>query len=338
MNLINKLLILFCLSTLMLTSCEKDEVRTIAGEGQSGSLTSSASTINLTKEKLDEKVLEFNYTESSFGYNAGITYSLQFAKKGTNFSPAREVVFANGVTSRSYTGMELNNLLSAMNLPFESNSDIEVRLKSSISPNIAVYSNVVNINSRPIPLTSWIYIPGDYQAWNPSTADSLISLTGNGIYTGIINFPTKDSGFKITTGKNWNVNFGDGGNGTISPTGGNFMSPSAGTLLLTMDMNSNTFTIEATGIWGMIGNAVPNSNWTVDADMKFINDGKGNWVLTTNLNPGEFKFRKGHDWGTNLGGSNGTLTLGGGNIQVTEAGNYTVTMNPTDLTFTMVKN
>ena len=338
MNLINKLLILFCLSTLMLTSCKKDEVKTIAGEGQSGSLTSSATTINLTKETLGENVVEFNHTQSDFGYNAGITYSLQFGKKGTDFSPVREVVFANGVTSRTYTGMELNNLLSAMNLPFDSNSDVEVRLKSSISSNIAVYSNVINLNSRPIPLTSWIYIPGDYQGWDPATADSLISATGNGIYTGIINFPAKGSGFKITTAKNWNVNFGDGGDGTISPTGGNFMTPSSGTLLLTMDMNSNTFTIEEAAIWGMIGDAVPNSNWSMDADMKFVNDGKGSWVLTANLNPGEFKFRRGHDWGTNLGGSDGKLTLGGGNIKVTQGGNYTVTMNPTELTYTIVKN
>jgi len=323
---------------MILTSCEKDEVKTIAGEGQSGSLTSSASTVNLTKETLNDKVIEFTYTASDFGYNAGITYSLQFGEKGTDFSPAREVVFANGIVSRSYTGMELNSLLSAMNLPFDSNSDVEVRLKSSISSNIAVYSNVVNINTKPIPLTSWIYIPGDYQGWDPSTADSLVSATGNGIYTGIINFPAKESGFKITTKKNWDINFGDGGSGTISPTGGNFKTPSAGTLLLTMDMNSNTFTIEATGIWGMIGDAVPNSNWSVDADMKFVNDGNGNWVLKTNLNPGEFKFRKGHDWGTNLGGSNGTLSLAGGNIKITEAGSYTITMNPTALTYTIVKN
>lgn len=338
MKLLNKLLVLFCLSSIMLTSCEKDEVRTIAGEGQSGSLKSTATAINLTKETLNSKVVEFTHTESDFGYNAGITYSLQFGLKGSNFTPAREVVFANGVTSRSYTGLELNNLLSAMNLPFDANSDVEVRLKSSISPNIAVYSNVVNINTKPIPLTSWIYLPGDYQGWDPGTADSLISLTGNGIYTGVINFPEGKFGFKITPAKNWNVNYGDGGSGTISPTGGNFQAPAAGTMLLTMDMNSNTWTIEPTAIWGMIGDAVPNSNWSVDADMKFVNDGKGNWVLKTNLNTGEFKFRKNHDWGTNLGGSNGTLSLGGANIKVTEAGSYTITMNPTDLTFTIVKN
>jgi len=338
MNLRNKLLILFCLSTLILASCGKDEVKTVAENGKSGSLTSSASTVNLTKETLNDKVIEFTYTTSDFGYNAGITYSLQFGEKGTNFSPAREVVFANGIVSRSYTGMELNSLLSAMNLPFDSNSDIEVRLKSSISSNIAVYSNVVNINTKPIPLTSWIYLPGDYQGWDPTTADSLISATGNGIYKGIINFPTKGSGFKITTGKNWNINFGDGGNGTISPTGGNFLTPSKGTLLLTMDMNSNTWTIETIAIWGMIGDAVPNSNWAVDADMKFVNDGNDNWVLKTNLNPGEFKFRRNHDWGTNLGGSNGTLALAGANIKVTEAGNYTITMNPTALTYSIIKN
>lgn len=338
MNLLNKILVLFCLSSLLFISCEKDEVKTIAGDGQSGTLTSSATAVALSKETLSDKAIEFTHTASNFGYNAGITYSLQFGQKGTDFSPVREVVLANGVTSISYTGLELNNLLSAMNLPFESNSDVEVRLKSSISANVAVYSNVVTINTRPIPLTSWIYVPGDYQGWDPATADSLVSATGNGIYVGVINFPAGSFGFKITTAKNWNVNFGDGGSGTISATGGNFQAPAAGTMMLTMDMNTDTWTIEPTAIWGMIGDAVPNSNWSVDSDMKFVNDGTGNWVLNLPLNPGNFKFRRNHDWGTNLGGSDGTLTLGGADINVAEAGTYTVTMNPTALTYSIVKN
>ncbi len=338
MNLINRLLILFCLSSVLFTSCEKDEVKTIAKDGQSGNLTSSTTNVTLSKATLNDKVIEFTHTNSDFGYSAGITYSLQFGLKGTNFTPARETIFENGVTMKSYTGLELNNLLSAMNLPFDEDSEIEVRLKSSISNTIAVYSNVLNIKSKPIPLTSWIYLPGAYQGWDPATADSLISATGNGIYTGVLRFPAKESEFKITTGKNWNVNFGDGGNGTISPTGGNFKSTDKGTFLITMDMNSNTWTMEAAPSWGMIGDAVPNSNWSVDADMKFVNDGAGNWVLKTVLNPGKFKFRRNHDWGTNLGGSDGTLTLGGADIAITTVGTYTVTMNPTTLTYSIVKN
>lgn len=339
MNLLTKLLLFLSLSSLLFSACEKEELRTIAGAGQSGSLTGSATAVALSKEKLNDKVIDFTHTASDFGYPAGITYSLQFGEKGSNFASPREVVLANGVTSKSYTGMEFNNLLLSMNLPLESDSQVEVRLKSSISAAIAVYSNVVTITSRPIPLTSWIYIPGDYQGWDPATADSLVSITGNGVYTGVIHFPAGKSGFKITTKKNWDVNFGDGGNGTISATGGNFMAPAAGgTMLLTMDMNSNTWTMEPAVIWGMIGDAVPGSNWSVDSDMKLVNDGKGNYVSTLTLNTGEFKFRKNHDWGTNLGGSNGSLTLGGGNIKITEAGSYTVSMNPTELTYTLVKN
>lgn len=338
MNLFNKILIIFCLSSLVFISCDKDEIKTIAGEGQSGALTSSATTVVLQKETLDDKVIEFSHTASSFGYNAGVTYSLQFGKKGTDFSPAREVVLSNGVTSLSYNGLELNNLLSAMNLPFETNSDVEVRLKSSISSDISIYSNVITINTKPIPLTSWIYVPGGYQGWNPATADSLISVTGNGVYVGVINFPENNFGFKITTAKNWDINFGDGGSGTISATGGDFQAPASETMLLTMDLNTNTWTIEPTAIWGMIGDAVPNSNWNVDADMKFINDGTGNWVANLTLNTGEFKFRRNHDWGTNLGGSAGVMTLGGENLKVTEPGAYTVTMNPTTLTYSIVKN
>lgn len=326
------------LGVLLLLACEKDEVKTVATEGVSGTLSGSAASVALSRDKLDEEAITFSFTPSDFGYPAGIIYSLQFALKGSDFASPRELVLENGISSSSYTGLALNNLLLAMGLPLETESDLEIRLKSALSPTMAIYSNVVTVRSKPIPLTSWIYVPGGYQGWNPASADSLVSLTGNGIYTGIIAFPADNLEFKITPAKSWDVNYGDAGDGKLSPTGGNFKAPAGGLMQLTVDMNSSTWTIEPAPVWSIIGNAIPGSEWVVDTDLKYVNDGAGNWSVTLDLSAGMFKFRRNHDWGTNLGGSGGMLTLGGSDIQIDAPGNYTLVMNPDELTYQLTKN
>jgi hypothetical protein len=83
--------------------------------------------------------------------------------------------------------------------------------------------------------------------------------------------------------------------------------------------------------------------------MKYINDGKESWRITLDLKAGPFKFRMNHDWAINLGGGT-NLTIGGADINVATAGNYTITLsvnNPdptlaatsvTGGTYTIVKN
>jgi len=338
MNTSLKQLTICCLSILFLTACEKDEVKTVMSDGVSGTLTGTVPSVSLSKDNLDEEAITFSYTPTDFGYPAGTVYSLQFAMGGSDFATPRELVLESGVLSKTYSGLEFNNLLLAIGLPLETASDVEIRLKSALSPTFAIYSNVLTVNSKPIPLTSWIYVPGGYQGWDPVTADSLVSITGNGIYTGVIVFPADNLEFKMTPGKSWDVNYGDGGDGTISPTGGNFMAPAAGMMQLVVDMNSNTWTIEPAAVWSIIGDAIPGSDWAVDTDLKFINDGTGTWTVTLNLSAGKFKFRKNHDWGTNLGGDGGALTVNGSDIAITTAGNYTLVMNPDALTYELIKN
>lgn len=334
-----KLLSVLCIGFLVLTGCEKDEVKTIAGEGTSGTLSGTATSVSLTRETLEDEVISFTYTGSDFGYNAGIVYSLQFAAKGADFASPREIVLENGTTTIAYTGLDFNNLLLSLNLPLEENSDVEIRLKSAISSNIAVYSNVVTVNSKPIPLTSWVYVPGGYQGWNPATADSLVSVTGNGVYTGVVVFPENELEFKITPEKSWDLNYGDAGDGVLESNGPNMKAPAGGgMMLITVNLNTNTWAMEASPVWSLIGNAIPGTNWDADRDMKFVNDGAGNWSITLALQPGAFKFRRNHDWGTNLGGADGTLSLGGADLSISEAGDYTIVMNPTALTYEIVKN
>ena len=82
---------------------------------------------------------------------------------------------------------------------------------------------------------------------------------------------------------------------------------------------------DATGSWA------DDKNMTWDA----VN---GVFTLTLDLVPGEIKFRANDDWGYNFGGDLADLSPGGSNIPVTEAGNYTITLDPWARVATVTKN
>ncbi|WP_432714063.1 SusE domain-containing protein [Pedobacter sp.] len=322
------------LMTAGLWSCKKDETKIIANNGTGGELTASVKTVALDKSMLEKEVVTFNWSDAAFGYQAAVSNTLQLAVKGDNFKTIKEVALPANMSSQTFNGLDLNNLLLGLNLPFTEGTDVELRIKSAISTAVApVYSNVVTINAKPFPLTAWVYVPGGYQGWVPETADSLVSVTGNGIYTGIIGFTPGNLTFKITTGKNWNVGYGDAGAGKLSLTGGDITAPAAGAYTLLVDLNANTITFTPV-VFGIVGDATP-KGWDVDTDMTYAN---GVWKVTADLKVGAMKFRKDHAWDVNYGGSGGNAVAGGADINITTAGSYTITLNTTTLKYTLVKN
>lgn len=319
-------------------SCKKDGEPVVATSGTSGGLKASASTVVLDRSMLTTNVITFDLTAADFGYAAIVSNTLQLAAKGQNFAADKTKEFSLDakVMQKSFNGFDFNNLLLALNLSTGANSDVEIRVKSTLSNTLApVYSNVLSISARPFPLTNWVYVPGAYQGWDILTADSLISPTGNGVYTGVINFVAAGSEFKITPAKKWDVSYGDAGAGKLSKTGGNMKNTAASPQLVTVDLNQNTWTIAPADRWSIIGDAVPGSGWFLDTNMKFINDGSNLYVLKTNLNVGEFKFRRNYDWGISIGN-------GAANIKVATAGNYTLKLSINadgkTGTYTMTKN
>ncbi|WP_048920639.1 SusE domain-containing protein [Rufibacter radiotolerans] len=322
----------------LFSSCEKDEDRIVANtNGTGAAFTSSSNNLMLSKANQDKEAVKFTWTEANFGFDAALTNTIQFAKAGTNFANAKEVVIPGGITSRSYSVLDFNALLLSMSLPTGANSTIETRVKSEITGSTAfapVYSNVVSMTVNPYALISYVYVPGAYQGWNPATADSLISPTSNGIYTGIINFTPGNLMFKITPAKNWNTAYGDAGGGNVSTSGGDIAAPSAGMYRLTLDLNANTLAM-AKYSWGVIGSATA-GGWNSDTDLTY-NNGTQTWSLNTNLVAGEIKFRLNDDWGTNYGGSGGNLVQGGDNIAISSAGNYRITFSLATNTYTVTK-
>src|SRR4051812_37586861 len=334
-NILSSLLLFCGFSIVVLSACKKDQDQAITNGGTANTLSASTNELTLTREQEADTVITFNWTATNFGYNAAVTYTLQLDVQGNNFANAKEVAMPANALSKSYTGLDFNAILLSMSLTPGADTTIETRIKSEISSTVApVYSDVQTLGVNPYALVSYIYVPGAYQGWEPKTADSLKSATSNNIYTGVINFTPGNLDFKITPEKDWDVAYGSSGDSTISATGGNISAPAAGSYQLTVNLNTNTIKFTPT-VWSIIGDATP-GGWGTDTDMKF-NNGTQTWSITVPLTANNLKFRLNHDWGTNFGGSGGTLALGGDNIPVPAAGTYLVTLDLNAGTYSLVK-
>ncbi len=345
-TLFNKLLV-FLLASTVLLACKKDETITTVGTGTAAVLSSSAASVVLTKAGIENTAMTLSFTKPDFGFSAAVSNTLQIAKTGTNFVGAKEIVMDAGKTSKAFTGLELNSLLLSMNLPTGVASGVDVRIKSTISSKVnASYSNVVAINVTPFAIIEYLYMPGAHQGWNASAPDSLISETGNGIFTGVIQFTSSLSEYKFLKKKAWGApEYGraaaEGSNApstTILVGGQNLIGPVTtapyvkDNYEVIADLNANTVVYNLLS-WGIIGSATA-GGWGDDTVMKYNNTTK-KWTITTSLVAGEFKFRKNHNWGTNLGGSGGTLSDGGSNIPIAAAGTYTITLDPVAKTYSI---
>ena len=324
------------LMVLSLWSCKKDEDRVIANASPAGTLSASATNVDLNIAGAENTAVTFTFPASTVtGYEVPVTNTLQFDLKGKNFTTAKETVLTT--TTYSATVAELNKMMLSLGATIGQPAEIEVRLKSAPAPNVPTYSNVITITGTPYLASAWIYVPGAYHGWGFDTVDSLVSLTGNGVYEGIINMPADKITFKITPKKSWDVNYGDGGGDALSATGGDINAGTPGLKKITVDLNKNTYKIENADSWALVGDATP-GGWDLDTDMKFINDGTGLWKLTANLKPGNFKFRKNDDWKGNLGVKEGKFVEDGDNIPVSVAGSYTISLDPVEPTYTIIKN
>ncbi len=139
-----------------------------------------------------------------------------------------------------------------------------------------------------------------------------------------------DGEVKFRFNNDWGVNYGDdGADGTMEANGAN-IAVTAGHYLVTMNLNTQSYTMEEMDVWGLVGSATANG-WDGPND-KFMPDfgiNEGYYYISgAVLNDGEIKVRQNDAWGINYGddGNDGTLELNGANIPVS-AGTYNITLN-----------
>jgi hypothetical protein len=345
-TILTKFLAMSSVALLMLSACKKNDAIVTSNGGKPGTLTPSTTTPVLDKTKLNDptKVITFTFTAPNYGFTAAPSNTLQIDAAGDNWKNPQTATLGVNVLSQGYSTAEFNALLLKLNLPAGVASQVQARIVHTVSPQVTpIYSNVVNLTVTPFNLASWVYAPGSYQGWNnDSRADSLLSATSNGIFSGIINFTAGNRDFLLVPVKgSWAHKYATNDavnttSSTVTYDGPNnfYAPPTPGNYLVTLNVNTNTISFEAVNFYSVIGDAA--LGWGTDSPMKFINSVDQTWSATLPLSStGSFKIRENNDW-TNSWGIPKAGTPGDGvpntlnstsnnNITVATSGTHTVT-------------
>jgi len=206
---------------------------------------------------------------------------------------------------------------------------------ANIAVTAGTYKIVLDLinNTYTIEAYSWGIVGSAYNDWGNAGPDAKFyyDYTTDTFKVGV---KLLDGEFKIRLNNDWGTNYGDtGADGTLD-AGGDNMIATAGYYTVTLDLNNNTYSVEASNLWGIIGSGY--NDWgNAGPDFLLTEVNPGVWVgeIVSLLN-GEIKFRVNEDWGNNLGddGTDGTLEADGANIPTT-AGSYRVKLDMNDNTY-----
>jgi hypothetical protein len=187
----------------------------------------------------------------------------------------------------------------------------------------------LNDNTYSIDAFTWGVVGSGYNDWGGAGPDAkfFYDYTTDTFKVGV---KLIDGEIKFRLNNDWGTNYGDTGvDGTLD-NGGDNIVVTAGFYMITLDFNTNTYTMEEANLWGIVGSGY--NDWGATPDFILTEVNPGIWVAeNVTLLDGEIKFRVNEDWGTNYGdtGVDGILDNGGDNIAVT-AGNYIIFLDLTD--------
>ena len=343
----------------MVAGCNEDPTLTMLQKVVfDGDVSASAHTLVLTEEGASNNVLTLNWQAVDYYRDAPVTYSLQLTTvaDSAGWASAKTVEVGNDVTSASLTGGELNDLVKQLGFEPNEQNELVVRVMSYVDR--AAYSQTVVVKVTPYKVFSGypaLWVPGDYQGWNPAAAPRIVSMRNDQIFEGYVYIPAGGTmQFKLTAQAAWEpMAYGDGGEGVLieaNYAGGNFTAPSEGYYDLTANLNDMTYTMTLT-TWSIIGDATP-GGWSTDTPMVF-DAATQLWTVTADMNSGgSFKFRANNAWLIDFGvDGNGKLTYadhpvlgytaGLNNLTVPSSGNYTLTLDlrdPEEYKYSLRKN
>lgn len=333
-TLYNKYIFLLC-GLVLFSACD-DKEYTYLNSDANTTLSLSASSLVLTEDQAADQVLTASWTEPDFGFDAAPSYKLMLDVAGNNFSNPQAFSIGSNY-QKAFTGQELNGKLLSLGLLPDEQATVEFRVETTLSTYEKTYSDAVTLTATPYSSvldlsTTW----GVVGSATPNGWDGpdlpFYQTASAGVYVAYVTLV--DGEIKFRENNDWTNNYGDdGADGTLEAGAANIVV-TAGTYKITFNTNDLTYTIESYS-WGIVGSATPNA-WD-GPDLMFEYDPSSDqWRALVTLADGEIKFRQNNDWGINYGddGADGTLELNGANIAVS-SGNYLVTFNTNDLTYTI---
>ena len=245
----------FCTALLLLVSaCKKDEVQTVIQPGTAPTLTSSANNVVLLQPNSDKAAATYTWTPVTFGYQAAVTYTLQFDKQGGNFSSP--VSFGAGTSlTRTLTVADLNSVYQSKGLVSSSAAPaatpVAVRVVASVgaaAPSVASAASTITATpyafcAQPDTKQAWTIIGsvGPGADWSSDYTMVYDCAAKTYTYTGAL----KAGEYKFRYGQDWTTNLGGSSStgGALTQGGDNLKIATAGTYTITLI----TPTIDATG-------------------------------------------------------------------------------------------
>jgi len=329
---------------------------------------------SVTSSNVAERLV---WNEPDFGAPATITYVVEISTS-SNFG---SIAMSSGDLSSNHMALSVKDLLSiAETLGLDedgstTNADGSPNNAATLYARVSAYAGTTSTGANPSTTTSksatinielletagcedpamsnWGLVGSAVNGWGgisrgfSNTNDIELLQVGDGIFQGYATL--LDGEFKFRQDGAWAVNLGDE-NGKLVANGPN-IAASAGTYLVTLDMNESTYSLGnvTSDIWGIVGSGVTiqKDDGSGDvaawgggaADTKFFPDPCNDGIylmMGVLLQDGEIKFRKDDAWAENLGDENGKLVANGPNIGVS-AGTYDIVLDITNSTYTMTK-
>ena len=149
----------------------------------------------------------------------------------------------------------------------------------------------------------------------------------------------KAAALKFRANHSWDYNYGSTAkDATLDAGGSDIAMDTEADYVITLDLSQpNNYTYSANR-WGIIGDATPDG-WDADQNMTWDDTSKV-FTVTLDLTAGGFKFRANDGWDLDYGDDepDGTLNQGGENINIAVTGNYTVSLDLKNNTYSVVKN
>ncbi len=245
----------FCAALLLLvSSCKKDEVRTVIQPGAAPTLTASTNSLVLQQANSTKSAATYTWTPVSFGYQAVVSYTLQFDKKGGDFSAP--ISFDAGTsTTKTLTVADLNSVYQAKGLIDASATPVatpvDVRVVASVgasAPQVA--SAASTFTGTPYsyceqPAKAWSIIGPAGKGWSTDVVMTYDCVAKTFSYTG----PLNADEFKFRYGADWTANLGGTSStgGALTQNGDNLKIATAGTYTIVLSATVDATTGKSTG-------------------------------------------------------------------------------------------
>ncbi|HJS56365.1 MAG TPA: SusE domain-containing protein [Chitinophagaceae bacterium] len=260
-------------SLLLLSSCEKEENKIYYEGGTAPTLTaSSTAALVLTDATKNNTAVKFSWTNPNYNFTTGlssqnVTYTLQVDTAGANFTnPAMQQVSIANDLSITYTGKDLNGILTKLNLTENIPHNVEFRIISSLTNNsVPLVSNVIKIVitpyldvAVPVPTAGTLWVTGDAFAsgWgnplpSPYDVNQKFTKVSTTLYELVVNMNASGAYKLIQTQGNWATQYhmvtgGTASSGTFEYGDANpaFPAPSvAGSYKLTFNFKTGNYTV-----------------------------------------------------------------------------------------------